>query len=216
MNELQHSYTNLEQSFAKVTAMMLALNEKSKNISDVTNVIVKITDQTNLLALNASIEAARAGEHGKGFAVVADEVRKLAVSSKEATTNIQTILTSVLNDTHSLVDVIEQTNDMSDKQKQDVTKVHEVIDELSQVVGKMSTVIQQTSQKMNEMNTTKEQVVDIMNAVTNLSSDVTASTEEMASAIAEQATATGELFNYTKQLNEQSENLQHSVNRFKI
>ena len=58
---------------------------------------------------------------------------------------------------------------------------------------------------MSEMNSTKEQVVDIMNAVTNLSSDVTASTEEMASAIAEQATATGELFNYTKQLNEQSE-----------
>ena len=216
VEELQHSYTNLEQSFAKVTTMMLALSEKSKTISDVTHVIAKITDQTNLLALNASIEAARAGEHGKGFAVVADEVRKLAESSKEATTNIQTILTSVLNDTHSLVDVIEQTNEMSDMQKQAVTKVYEVIDELSQSVGKMSTVIQQTSQKMNEMNTTKEQVVDIINEVSNLSSEVTASTEEMASAVAEQTTATGELVHYTNQLNDQAETLQHSVDHFKL
>lgn len=214
--ELQDSYTKLEHSFSRVTDMMVALNEKSQTISEVTNVIAQITDQTNLLALNASIEAARAGEHGKGFAVVADEVRNLAESSKNATTNIQTILASVLQDTSSLVQVIDETNTMSDTQKQAVVKVYEVIDELSQSIGEMSNVIQQTSGKMQEMNATKTHVVEIMNEVANLSSDVTASTEEMASAVAEQAASTAELANYTNQLNEQSEHLQQSVDRFKL
>lgn len=64
------------------------LEERVKNIEELTNTIVAIADQTSLLSLNASIEAARAGENGKGFAVVAEEVRKLSEQSHDAVENI--------------------------------------------------------------------------------------------------------------------------------
>ncbi|PNH83406.1 methyl-accepting chemotaxis protein [Vibrio diazotrophicus] len=65
------------------------LNTEASEITSILDVIQSIAEQTNLLALNAAIEAARAGESGRGFSVVADEVRKLAKRTHEATSEIR-------------------------------------------------------------------------------------------------------------------------------
>jgi len=68
--------------------LAVELEEKTKDINAIINLIKEIAEQTNLLSLNAAIEAARAGEYGRGFAVVADEVRSLANKTQQAANEV--------------------------------------------------------------------------------------------------------------------------------
>jgi methyl-accepting chemotaxis protein len=87
---------------------ILALGERSQQISQVLAIINSIADQTKILALNAAIEAARAGEAGKGFSVVAIEIRKLAESVVDSTREISSIMTEIQSSANDLVLSTEQ------------------------------------------------------------------------------------------------------------
>ena len=85
------------------------LEERTRSIGDIINVIRGISEQTNLLALNAAIEAARAVETGRGFAVVADEVRHLAQRTGDATGDIEAMILQVQEETKASVKAMEAT-----------------------------------------------------------------------------------------------------------
>ncbi|MEK4131510.1 methyl-accepting chemotaxis protein [Solibacillus sp. FSL W8-0474] len=216
VDQLEETYTNLERAFQEVTVVASNLDDKTKSISQVTKLIAQITEQTNLLALNASIEAARAGEHGKGFAVVADEVRKLAENSKAATTNIQEIIKSILEDTEQLVQVMQQTNEISDNQKVAVDTVNNAIKQLSDTLENMKESITRTMEDVSTMQQQKNVVLSSMLVVHEMTTEVTAETQEIASSIEEQTSATTEVTSHATHLNEQVEKLSDSVSKFKL
>jgi methyl-accepting chemotaxis protein len=102
------SMSRIREQVDSVAASMVKLSEQSQAIGMIIASVDDIAEQSNLLAVNAAIEAAKAGEHGKGFSVVAQEVKNLAEQSKQATSQVRTILNDIQRATSTAVMATEQ------------------------------------------------------------------------------------------------------------
>jgi len=132
------------------SAMMSALQEKSKRIHGITEVISEIAARTNLLALNAAIEAARAGEHGRGFAVVAGEVRQLAQRTKEATDDIGAMVRSITEEAERAAGGMQALSVKVQEASQNVERVHGFLGNIERSAGISEGEIQQIARASRE------------------------------------------------------------------
>lgn len=105
IKQIERLLSKIEES----TTVVNQLDEHSKNIDRILDVIQEIAEQTNLLALNAAIEAARAGEQGRGFSVVADEVRTLATRTHSSTEEIQQVIIQLQQGVTKTVDSMAES-----------------------------------------------------------------------------------------------------------
>ena len=113
-------------------ATMIALQQKSRAIAGITEVITEISARTNLLALNAAIEAARAGEHGRGFAVVAGEVRQLAHRTREATEEIGATVRAITEQAEKASRGMVSLNSVVSDAAGNVERVHRLLSHIEE------------------------------------------------------------------------------------
>lgn len=109
------------------------LGERSMEIGGILKTINEISAQTDMLALNASIEAGRAGEAGRGFSAVAEQVRSLAERAKQATQQVEKLVSDIQQDTSEAVAQTEAQTQQVEVGAQKVAEAGEALNNIVQV-----------------------------------------------------------------------------------
>lgn len=176
---------------SRAVETMQQIDEDSRKVADISQVIDGIAFQTNILALNAAVEAARAGQQGRGFAVVATEVRALAERSAHASREIKTLIEStrarvldgaqIVRDAGQTIEGVVRSIDAvarsvdtiraaTDTQAQGVATINDAVAELDQVTQQNAALVEESSaaatllgQRMMRL----EEVVDVFSVRDN-------------------------------------------------
>jgi len=190
------------------------LESGMEEVGTILETITEIAEQTNLLALNASIEAARAGEEGDGFAVVAEEVKTLAGETSEAAAEIEALI-----------------NDLRQRTDESVSEMGTICKEITNGVATVESAedaLETIDQRIQEANDGVQEIADAMDAQATSVTDVTAAVEDLesiseetadnagtvAAAAEEQASSLDGVTEEITALNDQTNQLCATLNRF--
>jgi methyl-accepting chemotaxis protein len=157
---------------------ILALSAQTQQIGEIIGSVSDIAAQSNMLALNASVEAARAGEQGKGFAVVAAEVRSLAEQSRQATSQIKSILLDIQDGINSTVMATEEGTKVVDEGLTMTARTGEAIKQLTEAIDEASQTAMQVQAGGRQQATGVDQIALAMQNINQATAQALSSTRQ--------------------------------------
>jgi methyl-accepting chemotaxis protein len=200
--EASNSVMSLVSEMGDTAKSIHAMNEGTKNIATVLEVIGGIADQTNLLALNAAIEAARAGEQGRGFAVVADEVRSLAALTQNSTAKINDMLQSLTVRANSAVSAMNNTTESCQTVATNTSRVTESLDSMTGSIVEINDLSTQIATASEEQSAVTEEITRNMHTIQEMVQVLSQNGQETKLSV--------------KSLTDENESLATLVGRFKL
>ncbi|TCP59596.1 methyl-accepting chemotaxis protein [Tumebacillus sp. BK434] len=184
-----------------------SLEERTRRINSLLSSIQDVAEQTGLLSLNASIEAARAGEHGRGFSVVADEIRKLSANTKQASQEIDELLSDISRD---IVSTGQEMRIAEDSLREQTNQVEDTIQSFYHIRNNVQAVassVQKVTQTIQVVEQSKESLLSTVESVSSMSEQTAASVELIQQNFTEQLKSIYSLNDSNQALQEQANRL---------
>jgi methyl-accepting chemotaxis protein len=169
---------------AQVVNTMKGINDASRKIGDIIQVIDGIAFQTNILALNAAVEAARAGEQGRGFAVVASEVRSLAGRSAEAAKEIKTLINTSVERVAQGSSQVDQAGITMQEVVDSIRKVTAIMGDISSASSEQSQGVAQVGDAMAQMDQATQQNAALVEEMAAAASSLKSQAQELVQTVA--------------------------------
>jgi methyl-accepting chemotaxis protein len=145
------------EEVANLSAAMRDIQEASRQVASVNQVIDEIAFQINLLALNAAVEAARAGEAGRGFAVVAEEVRNLAQRSASAARETAGYINTSTQRAERGVEISRRVGVALDDIVGATVNVESLLKEITQAVDAQASTVREIASGVNSLDHVTQQ-----------------------------------------------------------
>jgi len=195
------------ESLTVMNQSMSTIDGRTKQMTNIIEIINGISEQTNLLALNAAIEAARAGEAGRGFAVVADEISKLADQTATSLKDIDTLIRvnneeistgianvgSTVRVISDIIDGVETISRMMNVIYENMERQLATNETVNSEAGKVQTRASEIRTATEEQKIAAEEIVKSVSYINELSQKNAATSEEMTAGTQELARIAGSL-----------------------
>jgi twitching motility protein PilJ len=192
----------IDVAVAATGGKMRQLEQRSREVFEIIELIAELAAESNLLALNAAIEAAHAGDAGRGFEVVAAEIRRLADRSQRATQEVGVIIEGFVEEIRVVVEAmgagqneVRSGQELSARAQRSLAEIQALVEQSTDLSG-------QISGASKEQTRATRTVADAMQAIAGI-------TDQSATASRETARSVRDLVSLSKDLNE-------AIGRFRI
>ncbi len=209
----------VKKVFARIEAaseQVFAFGERTREITQIVEVITSVAQQTNLLALNATIEAARAGEYGRGFAVVAEEVRKLAESAGRSAEQISAVAADVSGRAAIVVQAMRASVAELGEGREDLNAITRSLDGIARVAATGAEKVKVISEAARDQLEGSADMVRAMDDISDVATSNATATEQVRKVILEQTASVSQMASAAQELLNLSLELQTVVSRFRL
>ncbi|MBB6155487.1 methyl-accepting chemotaxis protein [Pseudomonas sp. JAI115] len=178
---------HLARDVARSSEAVTVLQQESKQIGSVMDVIKSVAEQTNLLALNAAIEAARAGDAGRGFAVVADEVRGLALRTQNSAEEIEGMLSGLQSGTERVTHVMSNSRSLAESSVELARKAGLSLASITRTASDIQSMNQRITAAAEQQSVVADEISRSIVSVRDVSEQTAAASDETAASSVELA-----------------------------
>ena len=202
MDNLEKEVAASDKYSSDAAKELQELENSTKQMQSIIELINNVADQTALLALNASIEAARAGDAGRGFSVVASEISNLANQTQNATGDINELISSI---DQKLLDVDKAIKAFIEGSRRQHDATMETVKSLDIIKTDSKDIEERTgglSESVSSLADANKSIVDAVENISAIIEEVSAHSKETYESSIRNRTTVEEMMEIIEHLNE--------------